>query len=264
MVKSEKDLRALREQQESEVLRRVLFWLGAAVLLETFVLLGNRFYFHYLITEIAFAETLMQLFRVMQYVGIILALACVTWSIIARKRDAERGFCRVILAAFFASIAVCSFLFLHVGNGIVSLLLVGIPAVAGLIMIYYLYQREFFLVALMSGVGVFGLWMFRSGSSRYSVVFYVITAIILCFLLLVAVLSIQMQKHAGHIKLKGGDLFPVLKPDANYTLIWVTCGLVAISLLCGLLLGPTLAYYALLTLVIWIFIVAVYFTSRLM
>jgi hypothetical protein len=60
------------------------------------------------------------------------------------------------------------------------------------------------------------------------------------------------------------DLFPILKQDANYPLIWVTCGLVAVALLLGLVLGATFAYYALLTLVIWIFVVAVYFTSRLM
>jgi len=263
MVKSERDLRTLRDQQESEVLRRVLFWLGAAVLLEAFVLLGNRFYFHYLISELGFAKILMRLFGALQYVGVILAVACFVWAIMAKKKDNQRGFCRLIMTAFFVSIAACSFLFLQVGSGSVTLLLVGIPAVAGLIMIYYLYQREFFLVALMSGIGIFGLWMFRAGSSRYTTVFYVLTAIALCFLLFVAVLSVHMQKHAGNIKWKG-ELFPILKQDANYHLIWVTCALVALSLLLGLLLGATLAYYALLTLVIWIFIVAVYFTSRLM
>lgn len=263
MIKSEKDLRALRDQQESEILRRVLFWLGAAVLLETFVLLGNRFYFHYLIAEIGFAEKLKYVFGALQYIGVILAVACVVWAIVARKRDTGRGVFRIILSALFASIAVCSFLFLHVGNGSVSLLLVGIPAVAGLIMIYYLYQREFFLIALMSGVGIFGLWMFRAGSSRFTLVFYAYTAIALCFFLLVTVLSIQIQKHAGNLKLRG-ELYPIFKQEANYSLIWVTCGLVAVSLLLGLTLGAMVAYYALLTLVVWIFVVAVYFTSRLM
>lgn len=263
MIKSERDLRALRDQQESEILRRVLFWLGAAVLLEAFVLIGNRFYFHYLVKESEFAEKLMDIYGALQYVGVILAVVCVAWAVLARKKDSTCGVCRIILAAFFVSISVCSFLFLNVGSGIVTLLLVGIPAAAGLIMIYYLYQREFFLVALMSGIGIFGLWIFRAGSSRYTTVYYIYTALALFFLILVALLTVKIQRLEGNIKLKG-ELFPVLRQDANYPLIWITCGLVAVTLLLGLFLGATFAYYAMLTLVVWIFAVAVYFTSRLM
>lgn len=265
MNKREKELQALRDQQESEILRRVLFWLGAAVLLEALVLLGNRFYFHYLTTEIGLAGKLMYVLNALQYVGVILAIACVVWAVYARKTDEKRGIFRIVLATLLASIAVSSFLFLHIGSASIPVLLVGIPSLAGLIMIYYLYQHEFFIIAMMSGVGIFGLWVYRAsiGHSRYTTMYYAYAGIVLCFLILISAFAFQLKKQKGLFQWKERKI-ALFSEGTNYSIIFATCALVAACLLLAFAFGAAFAYYALLVLVIWIFVLAVYFTSRLM
>jgi len=199
----------------------------------------------------------------LQYIGVILAIACAIWAFLARKQDARRGIFRIILATLFAAIAACSFLFLHVGNASIPVLLVGIPAAAGLTMIYYLYQREFFFVAIMAGLGILGLWVYRADSSRYPNLFYVYITVSLCILLILTLFTMKIKKQEGNFIWRE-QVLSILKPEANYATIWATCILVAASFLITLALGAVFAYYALIVLVIWIFIMAVYFTSRLM
>lgn len=263
MSKNEKELRALRDQQESEVLRRVLFWLGAAVLLETMVLLGNRFFFHYLSTEISLALSLMEVLKVLQYVGFLLGLGFLAWAIAGRKKDAHCGICRIISAAFFASISVCAILFLYIGPACVPILLVGIPSMAGLIMIYYLYQKEFFVLATISGMGILGLWIFRAGSAKYVTFYYVYMLLTIAVSAAVVLLSLQIQKTDGVLLFRGHSL-EIVKPTASYKTVWITAALVTASLLLAPILGSVFAYYVFLALIIWIFVMAVYFTSRLM
>lgn len=259
MSKDERDLKALRDQQELEILRRVLFWLGAAVLLEALVLLANRFTFHQINTML----TMIQILEVLQYVGILLGLVFLAWAIAGRKKNPNCGVGRIISAAFFASISVCAFLFLHLGMSCVSILLVGIPAMAGLIMIYYLYQREFFVLATISGLGMLGLWMFRSTSATYIMVYYAYSIIVVCLAIAVIALSRRVQKESG-VLILGKHKLEIFRPDASYKTVWTSCALVMAFLLIAPFLGAVFAYYAFLALVVWIFVMAVYFTSRLM
>lgn len=263
MNKDEKDLRALRDREEAEVLRRVLFWLGAAVLLETLVLLGNRFYFNYLMSEFSLVEKLNATLKVLQFAGIIFGAGFVIWALVSRQKNAHSGIARIISATFFVGISVCAFLFLHVGSGSVSVLLVAIPSLGGLIMIYYLYQREFFLLATASGLGILGLWIFRTGNANYTVFYYVYAAVLLCLLAGLSALAVRLKKNNGVLEV-GGKSFALLKPDAHYKPIWITACVVVAFLALAPILGATFAYYAFLALIVWIFVMAVYFTSRLM
>lgn len=258
MSKNEKELKAVREQEELEVLRRVLFWLGAAVLLEALVLIANRFTFHRVDT----IEVMLKILGVAQYAGIIVGLGFFAWALAGRKQNPRSGICRIISAAFFVSISVCAFLFLHFGMSCVSLLLVGIPAVAGLIMIYYLYQREFFVLATISGLGMLGLWIFRSANVRYLTLYYVFAAVVVCLAAAVIYLFLRIQKEQG-VLVWGNHKLEIVKPDASYKMVWLSCAFVVAFLLLAPLLGTMFAYYAFLALIVWIFVMAVYFTSRL-
>ncbi len=263
MNKDEKDLRASRDREEAEVLRRVLFWLGAAVLLETLVLLGNRFYFNYLMSEFSLVEKLNGAMKVLQFAGFAVALVFVIWALMGRRTNQHAGIARIISATFFAAISVCAILFLHVGSSSVSVLLVAIPSLGGLIMIYYLYQREFFLLATASGLGILGLWIFRTGHVNYTVFYYVYAAVLLCLLAGLSAFAVNLQKKDGVMEWHGKSI-ALLKPGAHYKTIWITAGVVAAFLVLAPLLGVTFAYYAFLALIVWIFVMAVYFTSRLM
>lgn len=259
MSKDEKDLKALRDLQELEILRRVLFWLGAAVLLEALVLLANRFTFHQINTML----TMVQILGALQYVGILLGLGFLAWAVAGRRKHPKSGICRIISAAFFASTSVIAFLFLHVGMSCISILLVGIPAMGGLIMIFYLYQREFFILAAISGMGMLGLWIFRSASASYLTFYYVYAVVVVLLALAVILLSLRVQKEHGAL-IWGKHTLGIVQSDANYKSVWLSCALVMAFLLVSPFLGAVFAYYAFLALVVWIFVMAVYFTSRLM
>lgn len=263
MNKSEKELRTLRDQQEFEILRRVLFWLGAAVLLETLVLLGNRFYFHLLTTELYLLEKMMHVMEALQYVGLVVALGFLVWAFLARKKDERSGICRIISAACFAAVSVCAFLFLQIGSSSVPVLLVAIPAMAGLIMIYYLYQREFFVSATISGLAILGLWIFRAASARYLTFYYGYMVVVICLAVLVLAFSLRIKKEDGVFRW-GEYKLALFKSNASYKVLFATSALVVLFLALAPLIGSAFAYYAFLGLMIWIFVLAVYFTARLM
>lgn len=72
-----------------------------------------------------------------------------------------------------------------------------------------------------------------------------------------------MQQHKGAWQ-KAEKRLQVFPADTNYLTIFLSGALIAAALLGSLLLGTVVAYYAMLVLVVWFFIMAVYFTSKLM
>ena len=150
MSKIEKDQKALQEKQENEALRRLLSWLGMAFVVEVWIFFINRFVYNIRPSESEILSFLFyQVLPVMQYGGLILAALVALWHMGAKKKNAETGIFRIVLAAFFAVLAVCALLFLRVGEASVPVLLVVVPSLAGIMMIYYLYQKEFFVISLV-------------------------------------------------------------------------------------------------------------------
>lgn len=262
MKKNEKEFkekRELREQQEAAVLRRVLLWLCVTVILEAYVLLTNRFLFHYRVGEIDMIETLRSAYGVSQFVFLGLCVVFGVWSYTAAKKTQGKGVLRSIVAGMFGAAAVCSFLFLRTGLASISVLQVAIPVMGVLILIYYLYQKEFFAISSLCAMGILGLWMFRTGGAQYPVIVYSYMGVAVAVIVLCAVGFAYLQKHEGMI-----NALRFLPKDGKYSPVYVTCALVAALLLLPLVLGVVFAYYAIVALVIWVFIMAVYFTAKLM
>jgi len=269
MSKIEKDQKALQQEQENEVLQRVLCWLGVAAVLEIWVFFINRFIYNVRPTqfEIGMMETIFnRVLPMLQYGGIILAALIGLWHLGAKKKQEEIGIFRIVLAVFFASLAVCAMLFLHFGETSVPMLLVVIPSLAGIMMIYYLYQKEFFLISLASALGILGLWIFRSSVDQSQSLFYAYIAMVFCALIIIAVFAHAARKGTGTVKL-GKKSLELFSPKASYGTIYITCALVAATLLLVVVTGAlaaAVAYYSIMILVVWIFVMAVYFTSKLM
>lgn len=262
MNKAEKELRALRQEEEVQVYKRLLSWIGAAALLEAFVLFGNRYYFHFLTTEIGFLKSLIKVFGALQYVGIVLGIACLAWAVSENKKDGKRFFPKILAYIFFVTALICT-LFLHAGSISVPLLLAGIPTIATLTIVYYIYQKEFFIVVCITTIGILGFWLLRALGVHRVHYFYAYLLLAYCVIAAAVYFSLNLKKNAGNYVWKE-KIVSVLKSDANYNSIWVTCAAVAFLLPLSLFLGATFAYYALLCFMVWIFVMAVYFTSRLM
>lgn len=153
------------------------------------------------------------------------------------------------------------------GFSLVRWLTILVPAVAVLALVYYLFQRDFFLITLISAGGIMSLLLYRR--MMFAHPFRITCGFVLAFVLLAAavVLAVLLQRRDGLLP----DQRRILPQDTHYPLIYITCALnavlLAITLIRGsiaLSMGFAAAYYLLFVLVAWLFIMAVYYTVKLM
>ena len=136
-----------------------------------------------------------------------------------------------------------------------------VPAAAVLAMVYYLFQRDFFCITLISAGGIFSLQLYRKLFFAHP--FRIRCGFVLGFVLLAAAVVVfilfQCKKNALPRPVQS-----FLSKDTNYPLLYITCALNAVLLALTLALGSTAAYYLLFVLVGWLFIMAVYYVVKLM
>lgn len=260
----ENEKRAARQRQEDAVLNRVLIWFGAAVIVELIMLLLNRYFINYTTdsNEIMFADALSRILPVVALGGLALCVACAVWFWYARKNAKKSGL-PMVLALVFAALSVClgvTYQFRATG---VQLLCGAVPVVAVMALVYYLYQKEFFAVTVLSAVGILGLWMIRKANGGHELIVYGYVAAAAVVMLLAALGMRSLQKNKGMLVL-GEKHIHIFSRNANYGMLYLTCGVVAAVLIAACFLGTTVAYYLIFGLVAWLFVMAVYYTVKLM
>ncbi len=263
MNKAEKEMQQLRKEEELNVYRKILTWIVVAVFLEIFVLLANRYYVHLLTSEIErFQLAVGNVLSVLQYGGLVLGVIFIVLTFIAQKNGKNILYLSAS-AGFFLAISLISYLFLFSGDGAVTLMLTAIPTCAALIIVYYIYQKEFFMLSALSCLGIFGFWILRSIGMQRIEYFYAYVIFMLVVIIAMVYATLQLKRNGGNFVWKDQTI-PMLKKDAKYTAVWATCAFVAVLLLMTAVFGVTFAYYSILITMAWLFIMAVYFTSRLM
>lgn len=147
------------------------------------------------------------------------------------------------------------------GVTVIHWLSVLVPVVAVLAMVYYLFQRDFFCICLVSACGIMSLQLYRKMFLYHPT--RIRLGFTLAFVLLAAaiVVLILLQRGKRPFPLHLDRLVPT---DANYPLLYVTCALTALLLALTLALGSAVAYYLLFVLVGWLFVMAVYYIVKLM
>jgi len=258
MSEKKKDL-AAQNRHEDEMLNRTLLWIGGAAILILFLLFLNRYYLHYRVSEIALASALHN--YVVPAVTFLALAGCVAGILLVKKAEAgsARAKWSAALAVFCLGLALCAGTAWKLKEAGVQFMCGAVPAVAVLALVYYLFQREFFLIALGSGIGIAALWTIRRAGTAHTVVLYGVLVVALALLIALALLSRKVQAAGGLWKDK-----QVLSKNAAYTMIYVTCVVMAVLLLAAALAGPSLAYYLMFPAVGWVIIMAVYFTVKLM
>lgn len=250
--------RSARKQREDQALNRVLLWFGGAVILEFFLLLLNRFYLNFDVSGAGLAYGLAVFLRGLVWVSLAATVAAGGWWAVRRTKGGKTflpGVCALVALAILVCSAVSS---LWKGHG-VQLLYLAVPALAVLALIYYLYQREFFLVALQGIAALFAIWGYRKLFGTRPEAVYVIFAVAAAVTLGVVGLALLLQKNGGRLKGK-----QVLGKKANYWMLYLSGGVTVLSMVCALALGTTAAHVALFLVVAWLFAAAVYYTVRLM
>lgn len=255
---------AARSRKEDAALNRVLVWFGAAVAAECVLLLLNRYYINATTRpgELEFQGALFHAFPTL--IGILAAgfILCAVWFVFA-WRTRKRGLLPGILSGVFAVLLIFSVItYRFVGAG-VQFLCAAVPAAAVLALVYYLYQREFFLISVLSTMGIVWLWAFRRGIGGHPALVYSAAAVAAAVLLLTVLVCFFAHKNGGalHIGKSRRQMFP---RDTNCGMIYLTCGILAAVMALALLMGTLAAYYMLFAVVAWDFVIAVYYTVKLM
>lgn len=253
-----KEERAEKKRREDQALNRVLWWFGGAVLLEFFLLLLNRFYINFDASGAALAHILARMLRGVAWVSLAAAVGCGGWWWTRRKKGGKTflpGALTMASAALFLCAAVSS-LWRTVG---VQFLYLSVPASAVLALIYYLYQRDFFLVSLQGVIALFAMWSYRKLIFIHAQAAYVILALCAVGVVALGVFTFVLQRGDGKLGKRR-----ILAKKANYAMLYAAGGVTACALLAALLLGAAAAYWALFLVVAWLFAAAVYYTVRLM
>lgn len=256
---NKKEQQAQRAKQEDVVLNKVLWWIVGSVILEALLLLLNRVYVNYTASEIEFAYSLRGVFKVLAIVLPICFVVLVGLWLAARK-SGKLVKLTGVLALIALILAVCAVIVRIFDVSGVRFLYIAVPVVAVLALIYYLYQREFFVSAVFCALGLLGIKLLPRVRGA-SLVGYAYAVALAVLLVAAVVLFRMMQKSQGKLTVKGAPV-QVFPKGANYALLYVTCALVAVVAIAAVMMGALTLLYGVL--VAWLLILAVYYTVRLM
>lgn len=186
----------------------------------------------------------------------------------AKRQQEDAALNRILL--WFGGAVVVEFILLMIarfapGSEFIHNLTVLVPAVAVLAVIYYLFQRDFFCISLISACGILCLQLYRKVSFGHPNL--ILAGFVLAFLLLIIAVVISILWKNEKLQLPtilDKMLHTLLPKETSYSLLYATCALVAVLLALTLILGGTTAYYLMFVLVGWLFIMAVYYVVKLM
>lgn len=266
MDKNFKKNRAAKAKAEEEALSSILCWVAGGSVLEFLLILLNRYWSHYGVNNLFFGVTeiyfrayiLEPAVKVLAFLFLAAAAGAAYWW--KQKGMKTRLPLAVSLVTLGAS-AGCFAAWFFGESGLVTLSVV-VPVIIVLAILYYLYQREFFLVACQSALALLGIWMCDRGLGSGGAIFcwiYVIAAMLLIGAS--AWVCSLLQKGRGAIQWKGREV-KLLSKEANYPLLYVGAVVSLAILICALMSLPTMALYAVA--VAWLLVMAVYYTVKLM
>ena len=254
----DKKQREARRHQEDIALQRGLLWVVGAIGLEALLVLVNRFYVNYSLSD-AGVKTYLALHQVMTVLRIVVPIAAVlalVWTFWQIKQDKKFGL-PLILTIALAAVSVCIHVAIKFRGPGMSMLFWLVIAWAVLAMVFYIYQREFFLGACACGMSVLALWFVRYGVSGL-----LEAALVLAAMVLVTAAAFLLEKNGGLVPFKKSMRF--LPEDTNYTVLLVTCVASLLAVVAAMLAGGTATYYLIFVMVAWLFALFVYYTVKLM
>lgn len=252
-----------KQQMEDRIFNKMLFWLVATAVVEVLMVLINRFYVHIRAGEIGALPAIHAILGVAPVIGIVLCAVFLLWGKKIRKdSDGKKdAILQTILGTAFLVAGCGAFLMRAYGLTAAPAVLTIVPALGILMLIFYLYQKEFFFSATVVGMGIMGLWILRNASRPAAYSGYMI--MVLALTLLGVVYAKQMKRNEGKITI-GGKEIAILQPGAAYNAYYLTAAVTLVIMFAAMMFGASLAYYGIWVLVAWLFILAVFFTSKMM
>lgn len=250
--------REARRHQEDRALNKALIWVGVAIVLEFLLVLVNRYYINYNTSTESINRVLaIQAALVgLRWVSLAALVVCVVWMLVQLSKNGN-AVLPGVLAIAAGGLLLCSHVILNFRDTGLRMMFWMVPAWAALALVYYLYQREFFFSALISGLGLLGLWFVRHASplGLYTILVVVVLVLLTLGLFL-------LKKKDGLFQLGKGKA-RLLPAEANYSLIFLSFVVSLVVIALAAFLGGSMAYYLLYAMVAWLFALLVYYTVKM-
>lgn len=255
----DKNEREAQRRQEDRALNSALIWVGAAIVLEFLLVMVNRHYINFMLTEqaINIAVAIQAALKALRWISLAGFVVGIVWTVRNLVTGKRTGRCGALSVAALV-VLICTHVILTFSSTGLHMLFWLVPALAALALVFYLYQQEFFFSAWISGMGVLGRWFARyAGGTSW----YVILLVVL--IVLVAAAVVLLVKNGGCLP-KALKERRVLPAEATFPLVLLSAVVSLVVIGLTIVMGDVLAYYLVYAMVAWLFALLVYYTVKMM
>ena len=255
----------LQRRQEDISLVRALYWLGGSAILEFFMILVNRYYINFTTSaeSVKMAKTMYSILSVGRIVTIAGAVAIICYLLFRFKSGQTPLHFHVCILGAFSVATICAHFTLIFGAVGVQMLLILIPALGGLAFAFFIYQRDFFFSAAITGMSGIVVWTARHIDSGTAFTVYIGVAKVMVAAALLLYLVRFAEKHGGKLIYQGHS-FTLFTKDTVYNTMYLSTLISVVSVIAALILDSSVAFYLLYALVAWLFALLVYYTVRML
>ena len=253
------DKRLEKQRQEQKALSKVynIFLLGIAA--ECYLLLVYNRYVQGTVEQML---SMAAIFTWLGYLGAAAFAGGAVMSLIKTLSPVARriGHWLLGVGAFFA---ISSLILYNIFPDGTIFLCVAVPILTVLGLVYYLFQREFFLTTVIMGGSIFTLWVCRKGlgTQNWNTKVTLGAAAVLIGLAALAFVTRQVEKKDGHWI--GAPNVRILPVTCSYKMLYFTY-LVCFAAIALAFVFVATTYYTMWILGILLFAQAVYYTTKLM
>lgn len=256
MAKNNK--RAERMARSDHNVNRAMLLLTVGIVAEFYLLMVNTYYVKGGVGQVL---TMMRVLEVLSYVGCALFGAGLVWFCMRNKWPRYARFAPWLICAgvFFV---ISSRLMLSIYPQGTTIMCVLVPVAMLLGIVFLLYPREFSVQASALTAALMAMYLIHRGGGNENLSALVTACCVfaLCAIAALAIAVFKAQKNGG--KLAKLDL-RIASQDASYPLTYAVLAVCAAVVLVALFVGG-IAYYGIWALAIALFLLAVYYTVKMM
>ena len=254
MAKKTNVKRAARVEKNNRNMNRALELLTAGFLAEFYLLLVNNYFVRGTINQLV---TMSYVLEVLMYVGLALVAAGIAMLIVGRKNKDFGNLSKWLLIAgvFFT---LSSELMLKVYPQGTTAMCIFVPVVMILGVIFLMYQREFSVQTAALALSILAMVLMNRGNGNWSLVvkgYSVCAALVIAALAVIAYLAQRSEGCIGSVR--------IFQSGASYKMLYLVLVICLAAIVAAMFVG-SIAYYGVWALSVLLFILAVYYTVKML
>lgn len=255
MAKKTNVKRAARVEKNNRNMNRALELLTAGFLAEFYLLLVNNYFVRGTINQLV---TMSYVLEVLMYVGLALVAAGIAMLIVGKKKNKDFSKLNkwLLIAGVFFTLS--SELMLKVYPQGTTAMCIFVPVVMILGVIFLMYQREFSVQTAALALSVLAMVLMNRGNGNWSLVvkgYSVCAALVIAALAVIAYLAQRSEGCIGSVR--------IFQSGASYKMLYLVLVICLAAIVAAMFVG-SIAYYGVWGLSVLLFILAVYYTVKML